>query len=198
MKKLFLTLSLAILFANLFAQTKKLENLYYFKTVDDFFAGNKVYLGKVVSDKDCGKFTLRDSVSGKDFKVKLLDSSYAGYGFDNNLKMYADRVEKCFYTYIAGNKNILIYFKGTLFGVYDKNGEMTAGSLFIDDSAWLYYVKDLDQKNKKYKFYHMLADNPTLLKQFQDETKADNKLYERNFLDIHRRYIKLYMDQLKK
>lgn len=69
------------------------------------------------------------------------------------------------------------------------------------DGAWLYYVKNLNFKKKKVKFDDMIEDNPKLLKEFQYETtssKEAKKLYTRNFLEIHRRYIKLYCDQLPK
>lgn len=184
------------------SEQKPLKNIYYFKTFDDFFSGKKTYLGKIAEEIDSyfDKYVLLDTVTGKKTKVKLYDSAFVGLAFDNNQKKVFEAKNKTYYSYIAGNKNILIYFRGRVDGEYNKAGELTSGTFDVANGVMI-YVKNLDFKNVTAKFEKVIADNPKLLADFENETsssKEAKRLYVNNFIEIHQRYIKLYSDQLPK
>lgn len=110
MKKFFLIFFFVYAF-QLNAQTDKwgnpLKKLYYYRTYEDFFSGKKISLGKIVEEWGVEKYILLDTITGKKFKVKPYDSSFAGMTIgDNNKKIIYDPVDKTYCVFLGGNSNI--------------------------------------------------------------------------------------------
>lgn len=199
MKKIFFAIICCLNSITLFSQgeerrVQNSQDIYVYKTYDDFFSNKKTYIGKSKDQMFADtEWACTDTTNNRKFKLRLRDSSNVkGFSWkhENEKFMFGT-----FHHFICGNSKLFVIFTGSMSNqIYDEKGEFLSGSLYVQELEGFRFVKNMDFINKSKYFEDVIKDKPEIYKQYITEKKADKKAFMRHQIENYKKYIKLYCE----